>query len=178
MYPKPQKMSFGADWLGGVSKFADIGFKIYNSVKKFIPGGSKAGAGAVPGSKGAASLMLTELVDMGGAEDLLKNVMSQGLDKALDGSGMSFDDLKNVASAAKDAKSGDWGAAKEVAAGLGKNILGQIKKSANSQEENLNDRLVLWRQAINMCEDDKQSFKQTLIDTNNAIKKMAQPINF
>lgn len=47
---------------------------------------------------------------------------------------MSFDDLKNVASAAKDAKAGDWGAAKEVAAGLGKSILGQLEKSSKGQQ--------------------------------------------
>jgi hypothetical protein len=49
MYPKPKPVDLGVPgWLGGLTKAATQGFKIYNVVKQFIP--SKAGAGKVPGS--------------------------------------------------------------------------------------------------------------------------------
>lgn len=51
MYPAPQKIDLGTPgWLGGVSAAAKKGFAIYNVAKDLIPGGSKAGAGDVPGS--------------------------------------------------------------------------------------------------------------------------------
>jgi hypothetical protein len=64
MYPRPQPHNFGpkwmdGKWLGAASDLAKKGFNIYNMVKKFIPGGSTAGKGSVPGSP--AELELTEL---------------------------------------------------------------------------------------------------------------------
>lgn len=64
MYPEPQPIDIGVPkWLGGVTKFAKQGFEIYNKVKKFIPGGSKAGAGPVPGGPEDAA-DLVELMDV------------------------------------------------------------------------------------------------------------------
>lgn len=62
MYPRPQPMDFGPKWLGSVTEYALKGFEVYNMVKKFIPGGSKAGKGAVPGSP--AEMELLELADI------------------------------------------------------------------------------------------------------------------
>ena len=62
MYPEPQPIDLGVPkWLGGITKMAKQGFQVYNMVKKFIPGGSKAGAGKVPGS----TEEVEELMDMG-----------------------------------------------------------------------------------------------------------------
>jgi len=63
MYPEPKEIDLGVpDWLGGITRLAKKGFEVYNMVKKFIPGGSTAGAGNVPGSK---SEELVELVEWG-----------------------------------------------------------------------------------------------------------------
>ena len=62
MYPQPQPVDIGAPkWLGGVSKWALKGFEVYNMVKKFIPGGSKAGAGPVPGGPQTAHAELMDI---------------------------------------------------------------------------------------------------------------------
>lgn len=58
-------MTFGPKWLGAVSDFAEKGFEIYNQVKKFIPGGSKAGAGNVPGGPGQGELLELASIDWG-----------------------------------------------------------------------------------------------------------------
>jgi hypothetical protein len=51
MYPKPKLAEIKLPkWLGGITAVAKKGFSIYNMVKQYIPGGTKAGAGAVPGS--------------------------------------------------------------------------------------------------------------------------------
>lgn len=51
MYPRPKQVDIGKPkWLAGITKGAKQAFDIYNVVKNFIPGGSKAGAGKVPGS--------------------------------------------------------------------------------------------------------------------------------
>jgi hypothetical protein len=51
MYPRPKPIDLGVPkWLGGLTKAAKTGFQIYNTVKDLIPGGTKAGAGPVPGS--------------------------------------------------------------------------------------------------------------------------------
>ena len=64
MYPEPQPVDIGAPkWLGCVTKWAQKGFEVYNLVKKFIPGGSKAGAGPVPGGP-QDEMTLEELIDV------------------------------------------------------------------------------------------------------------------
>lgn len=64
MYPAPKKVDLGVpSWLGGVTEAANQGFKIYNVVKNFIPGGSTAGAGTVPGS--GSEMELIELAASG-----------------------------------------------------------------------------------------------------------------
>lgn len=63
MYPKPVKLDLSPKWLGGITKLAKQGFNIYNMVKKFIPGGTVAGAGPVPGS-GDEMEELIELFEM------------------------------------------------------------------------------------------------------------------
>jgi hypothetical protein len=118
MYPEPKKMDFGPKWLGSVTKIAKQGFEVYNMVKKFIPGGSLAGAGNVPGGPDQGELL--ELVNI------------------------------------------DWGQAKETAAGLGKKLLDDMEKSEKEQDDNLEKRKAIWRQALNMCETDKASFKKEL----------------
>jgi len=53
MYPKPKRPTTLLDtnkWLGGISAAAKKAFGIYNMVKQYIPGGTVAGAGPVPGS--------------------------------------------------------------------------------------------------------------------------------
>jgi hypothetical protein len=51
MYPAPKPADLGVPkWLAGADKLARKGFEIYNVVKNFIPGGSTAGAGDVPGT--------------------------------------------------------------------------------------------------------------------------------
>jgi hypothetical protein len=51
MYPRPKQVDLGVPkWLGGITSVAKKGFAIYNQVKSLIPGGTKAGAGLVPGS--------------------------------------------------------------------------------------------------------------------------------
>lgn len=67
MYPKPKKTVIpGTEWLGSVTKIAKQGFEVYNLVKNFIPGGSKAGAGNVPGgpNAGKEEEELLELLDV------------------------------------------------------------------------------------------------------------------
>lgn len=61
MYPQPEVGESSSDWLGGISQAAQIGFDIYNTVKRLIPGGTVAGAGPVPGSGSAEFEELTEL---------------------------------------------------------------------------------------------------------------------
>lgn len=51
MYPKPKMAEIKLPkWLGGITAAAKKAFGIYNMVKQYIPGGTKAGAGPVPGS--------------------------------------------------------------------------------------------------------------------------------
>jgi len=58
MYPRPKPVDLGVpSWLGGVTKYAKKGFEVYNLVKNFIPGGSKAGKGNVPGGPKEDELM-------------------------------------------------------------------------------------------------------------------------
>jgi hypothetical protein len=66
MYPKPKPMDFGPKWLGAITKYAEQGFQVYNMVKKFIPNGSVAGKGAVPGTP--SEMELTELADINWGE--------------------------------------------------------------------------------------------------------------
>jgi len=69
----------------------------------------------------------------------------------------------------------DWGQAKETAAGLGKKLLADLDKENKSKESNMEARRKIWRQALAMCEEDKASFKQELVATAQAIKKMSTP---
>jgi len=64
MYPKPKPVVIPGvpNWLGSVTKVAKQGFEVYNLVKNFIPGGSKAGAGNVPG--GPNSGAQEELIEL------------------------------------------------------------------------------------------------------------------
>merc|ERR1711912_133224 len=134
MYPEPQEVDIGVPkWLGFVEKnasnFVKKGFEVYNMVKKFIPGGSKAGAGPVPGSPSEMELV----------------------------------ELMNI----------DWGEAKETATGLGKKLLDDMDKNAKRKQDSMEKRRAIWREALNMCEEDKASFKQELLDTTKAIKEMS-----
>jgi len=52
MYPRPKKTEIKqSSWLGGITDIAKKAFGIYNEIKPYIPGGTKAGAGPVPGSE-------------------------------------------------------------------------------------------------------------------------------
>lgn len=84
MYPKPQKVDLGAGkWLGAITKYAKQGFAIYNQVKKFIPGGSKAGAGKVPGSHEEEELveLAGKGMDWGQAKEIATGLGKKLLDK-------------------------------------------------------------------------------------------------
>jgi hypothetical protein len=136
MYPEPKEIDLGVPkWLGAVTKFAQKGFGVYNMVKKFIPGGSKAGKGDVPGSRGGDS----ELLEFAGV---------------------------------------DWGEAKEKAFGLGKKLLDDMEKDLGDAEENMRARRQIWRQAVAMCNEDRDSFVAELKATQKTIKSMAEPIEF
>jgi len=70
MYPEPEEVDLGLpSWLGSVTKIAKQGFEVYNQVKKFIPGGSKAGAGKVPGSPKEMEVMELADIDWGQAKE-------------------------------------------------------------------------------------------------------------
>jgi hypothetical protein len=134
MYPEPQPVDIGAPkWLGGVSKWALKGFEVYNMVKKFIPGGSNAGAGPVPGGPKTAH---AELLDI------------------------------------------DWDQAKETGIGLGKKLLDDMEKDQKEGDANMAARRKIWRAALAMCEEDKQSYVDELKATQKTIQHMAKPTQF
>lgn len=71
MYPKPKRTEMDLpNWLGGITKVAKMGFEVYNQVKSLIPGGTKAGAGPVPGSGASASMEELELYEMIGFKEV------------------------------------------------------------------------------------------------------------
>ena len=81
MYPKPQRMDVGKPkWLGAATDFAKKGFAIYNKVKNFIPGGSIAGAGKVPGSHEEEVEELMN-IDWGDVEEKVVGTGKKILDK-------------------------------------------------------------------------------------------------
>jgi len=138
MYPKPKPVVIPGvpNWLGSVTKVAKQGFEVYNLVKNFIPGGSKAGAGNVPGGPNAGQSELIELA-------------------------------------------GDWKEqAKETALGLGKKLLDDMEKSESEGTANYQSRLKIWKAALNMCNEDKQSFIKESKSTLDTIKMMSQPVQF
>lgn len=65
-----------SNWLGGVTKIAKSGFEIYNKIKSLIPGGTKAGAGPVPGSAdiGDEELELYEMIGFAEIEGIGKKI--------------------------------------------------------------------------------------------------------
>lgn len=67
---------------------------------------------------------------------------------------------------------------KEEAAGLGKKLLSDMEKDLADEEENMRQRRQIWQQALAMCNDDRQSFKDELMATQKTIKSMAQPVEF
>lgn len=67
MYPKPKEEDSKSNWIGGVNRAAKTGFDVYNKVKTLIPGGTKAGAGKVPGSPESMEL---EIIEMTGNEEV------------------------------------------------------------------------------------------------------------
>lgn len=74
MYPEPQPVDLGIpNWIKKVDEYAQKGFQVYNMVKKFIPGGSKAGAGPVPGSPDSELMELAEF-DWGQAAETAKGL--------------------------------------------------------------------------------------------------------
>lgn len=73
-------MTFGPKWLGAVTKWATKGFEVYNMVKKFIPGGSVAGAGNVPGGPNEGELLELEKIDWGQAKEVATGVGKKLLD--------------------------------------------------------------------------------------------------
>lgn len=44
--------------------------------------------------------------------------------------------------------------------------------------QNFNDRLQIWKQALEMCEADRESFKTEIGKTAQTIKVMAKPVKF
>lgn len=75
MYPRPKEVDLGLPkWLGGITSAAKKGFAIYNKVKDLLPGGTKAGAGPLPGS---TLEMEEELIELFGFKDV------EGIGKSL-----------------------------------------------------------------------------------------------
>lgn len=72
----------------------------------------------------------------------------------------------------------DWGLVKEKVAGLGKKLFNDMLNSNKKKEQNLAERKQIWRQALDMCETDKASFKTELINTQHTIKLMTTPVKF
>ena len=72
----------------------------------------------------------------------------------------------------------NWEKAEETAVGLGKKLIDIVDKSNSKREQNLRERKQIWQQAIQMCEDDKESFKTELIQTQQTIKLMTTPVKF
>lgn len=103
-------------------------------VKKFIPGGSTAGAGNVPGSP--EEMELEELMDV------------------------------------------NWGDVKEKAKGLGFKLLNDMEKDFKDQDEKMAARLNVWRQALAMCQKDKNAYQHELQATQQSIKELATPVKF
>jgi len=63
MYPRPVPSDLGLPkWLGGITRAAKKGFEIYNYIKPLIPGGTKAGAGPVPGSDAGSAAFEIEMI--------------------------------------------------------------------------------------------------------------------
>jgi hypothetical protein len=61
MYPQPKKSEIKkTNWLGNLSNVGRAAFEAYNKLKKYIPAGSTAGKGKVPGSP---AMELVELMD-------------------------------------------------------------------------------------------------------------------
>lgn len=144
MYPRPREVDIGKPkWLGSLTKQAKQAFDIYNVVKNFIPGGSKAGAGKVPGSTEEEYEELFEMMKMPG--------------------NMKMPDV-------------DWDTAKETAKGLGNKLLKDMEADEAEGNANMAARLQIWKQAVAMCNADKDSFKDEITVTANTIKLMAKPV--
>jgi hypothetical protein len=152
MYPEPkvEDLPKRSSWLGGITKIARQAFSAYNQLKKLIPGGSKAGAGKVPGS------------DKGGAaEDLLELKFS--MDGAMD-----------IAR-----KGVEWAEPVEKVAGQGLKILEDMEKEVDADTaEVMAARRKIWQAAVDMCETDKTAFKKELGHTQAALKKLTTPVTF
>jgi hypothetical protein len=81
MYPEPKEIDLGVpNWLGSITRVATKGFEIYNQVKKFIPGGSKAGAGNVPGGPNPGELLELASIDWGEAKEVATGLGKKLLD--------------------------------------------------------------------------------------------------
>lgn len=134
MYPQPKKADLGIpNWLGGLTSAAKTGFEVYNTVKSLIPGGTKAGAGPIPGSDAASSSEELELYEM-----------------------IGFAEVE----------------------GLGKKISDGLKKNSSDKEEAWAQRLLIWKNALAMCEEDKQTFLENINNTKDTIRQMAEPIEW
>lgn len=155
MYPAPVKTDLGVpSWLGGVTDAASQGFEIYNVVKNFIPGGSKAGAGTVPGSGSEMELIELEGLDLG----MIKGTLS-------------------AAAAGKV----DWGMIKEKLPGAADFLKGKLEeeiKNKGTKDEAWASRQMIHRQAIKMCIADKKSFAAEIQATRQTIIDMSTPVKF
>lgn len=89
MYPRPKPVSQDKG-LGGKSKAAKVAFAVYNKVKNFIPGGSFAGAGAVPGSTSSFAEELLELPEDEDAEP--RNIEWGAIVETISGAGAKIKD--------------------------------------------------------------------------------------
>lgn len=132
MYPKPEEeTSTGTKWLGGLTTIAKKGFQIYNMIKKFIPGGTRAGKGPVPGSN-EEEMQLFDMPKVG------------------------FEEIAGLGSKLKTLLDGDDKHKKLV----------------------FQERLDLWKQAHDMCEDDKKKFAQSISAVTATIHKFYKPMEW
>jgi hypothetical protein len=73
-------------------------------------------------------------------------------------------------------KNVDWGDVKEKAAGVGKKLLDDINKSQQEADDNMASRLNIWRQALQMCNADRDAFWTEANATHVTLKKMMTPV--
>lgn len=117
-----------------------------------IPGGSKAGAGKVPGS------------DNGGA----------ALEELRGGSGFSMDGAMDTVR-----KGMEWAEPVEKIAGQGLKILEDMENEVDDDDKKvMAARRKIWQAALDMCAADKAAFKKELGHTALALKKLTKPVTF
>ena len=72
----------------------------------------------------------------------------------------------------------NWGKVEETVDGLGKKLIKELDTQKLDDEEAMEQRLKIWRAAINMCEEDKASFWKEVQETHKSMVHMTHPVKF